>query len=197
MLIRRALSNEADVLTQVALASKSFWGYSSAQIELWRDELAFTAGTIEKHATLVAEVNGQVVGVAQLNPTTEPWELEALWVHPAIVGRGVGTTLLGEALAVARASGQEAVAIDADPHAVSFYVSRGAMRVGVRSAPIPGEENRVRPQLTIKTSAVTATAAGGKFEAWKTGVRCRKLGLDGHCARQNRRDTSQPGTEKA
>ncbi len=149
VLIRRAVPGEAAVLSNIARASKSYWGYSSQQIELWRDDLSFTVRSIEAHATFVAEVDDVQVGVVQINTTTEPWDLEALWVHPDSIGRGIGKALLGKALTMARGAGQGALSIDPDPYAEAFYLAFGAVRVGERPAPIAGEADRVRPKLWL------------------------------------------------
>lgn len=43
--------------------------------------------------------------------------------------------------------------VDADPNAESFYLESGAVRRGVVPAPIPGEPERVRPQLAFNGRA--------------------------------------------
>jgi GNAT superfamily N-acetyltransferase len=150
--IRGALPSEHEALSRLALASKGHWGYSSDQLHLWRNELVFTADAIAARPTFVAEEPAGVpIGVVQINPTVEPWEVEALWVLPSAVGRGVGRALLRQALQVAREAGRKEVAVDADPNAEGFYLSFGARRIGEREAPIDGQPRRVRPQLLLAT----------------------------------------------
>jgi len=147
--IRPARPDEHRELSQIAVASKAQWGYSSEQLRIWKRELEISAASIASQPTFVAEESGALVGVVQLNPRVQPWELEALWVLPVASGRGVGRALLQQALLVARRAQQEEVAIDADPNAEGFYLALGAKRTGERRAPIAGQPRRIRPQLRL------------------------------------------------
>lgn len=157
--VRSALPGEHEALSALAFASKAHWGYASEQLRAWRSDLTFTPDTISARPTFVAEGEaGALVGVVQLNPSVEPWELDALWVHPGAVGLGVGRALLGQALLVARQAGRSEVAIDADPNAEGFYLRCGARRVGELAAPLAGQPHRIRPQLRLATRAEARTA---------------------------------------
>ena len=39
---------DADLLTQIALKSKAFWGYSDELIESWRDDLTISSKMISE-----------------------------------------------------------------------------------------------------------------------------------------------------
>ena len=68
-------------------------------------------------------------------------ELADLFVDPTAIGRGVGATLLADAVDRARALGVSRLVIDADPNAAGFYVRMGARRVGsVAGSSIIGRE---------------------------------------------------------
>ena len=68
-------------------------------------------------------------------------ELADLFVDPTAIGRGLGATLLADAVDRARALGVSRLVIDADPHAAGFYVRMGARRVGsVASSSVAGRE---------------------------------------------------------
>jgi GNAT superfamily N-acetyltransferase len=153
MLIRRARPGESDVLTSLAFAAKAFWGYTRQQLDAWSAELQISPESITQEPTFVAEVQGRVLGVAQLDTSSTPWQIECLWVHPESVRQGLGTRLLRKAMAWARTHGQVELHIDADPHAEGFYLHLGAQRVGEVSAPIAGQLLRVRPQLVLATES--------------------------------------------
>ena len=73
-------------------------------------------------------------------------ELEALWVHPSCVGRGLGSTLFNKAVAEARAQGATSLVIKSDPNAAPFYIRMGASPAGsVSSTPV----GRRLPRLTF------------------------------------------------
>ncbi|AVG16712.1 GNAT family N-acetyltransferase [Chromobacterium vaccinii] len=149
--IRQADPADLPQMNQVAFKSKAHWAYTARQLEAWREDLTTQADTLASHPTFVAEMSGTVVGFVQLNPRAAPWRLESLWVLPECMGRGLGKALLAQALDIARAAGQTDIAIDADPNALGFYLSRGARRLADVAAPIDGQPQRVRPQLLLAT----------------------------------------------
>ncbi|MGY3961746.1 GNAT family N-acetyltransferase [Aeromonas popoffii] len=152
MRIRNASRTEADQLNTIAMQAKAHWGYTADQLEQWRESLSTDPQSIEQWPTLVAEHQGNPIGFIQINPDHETWELVSLFVLPAHIGRGVGRSLLKEAVAIANKAGQTALHIDSDPNAEPFYLACGAVRIGVEPAPIQGMLSRVRPQLQLSTS---------------------------------------------
>ena len=66
--IRAARPDEAQRLTEIACRSKAHWGYSSAQIEYWREKfLTVTAEYIRAHSVWVAaDESGAVIAFAAL-----------------------------------------------------------------------------------------------------------------------------------
>lgn len=140
-------------MNQLAFRAKAHWGYAEPEIERWADDLRVRPDTVIARPTFVAASAGALLGWVQIDPTRTPWALEALWVDPACMGRGIGRRLLAHALAVAAAAGQRRLSIDADPHAAGFYRKCGACETGAVAAPVGGEPHRVRPQFEIETRA--------------------------------------------
>jgi len=153
MNLRRGLPEEAAALDDMALAAKAHWGYAPEQLKAWQEDLRVKPESFNEAPVCVAEEGGQVLGFVQVATDRQPWEVEALWVHPTHMGKGVGKALLGWATEFAAASGQGELAIDADPNAVWFYRARGARQVGAVAAPIAGDPTRMRPQLRLRTGA--------------------------------------------
>jgi predicted N-acetyltransferase YhbS len=151
MHIRSALPRDVPALDRIALEAKAHWGYSQAQIDGWRADLATRPETVASWPTFVAEVDGDVVGFAQIDPTTTPWELISLFVEPCRMGQGIGAELVRKAMLNAHQSGIEVLHIDADPNALGFYRSFGAQEVAAVPAPIENAPDRVRPQLRLPT----------------------------------------------
>jgi ribosomal protein S18 acetylase RimI-like enzyme len=153
--LRPATSDEAAVLSALAMQAKAHWGYPAEALERWRTELAVSPTAVRERPTVVAEVGSKVVGFYSLRPSGESWELFDLWVLPGFMRQGVGRALLSHALAIAARVGVTKVTVDADPNAESFYLQNGAIRFGEVPAPIPGQPGRVRPQLAFRISADT------------------------------------------
>ena len=73
--------------------------------------------------TLVAEIGGQLAGVAQLDPATGA--LRALFVDGAMQGQGLGRALLAAVEARARAAGCTRLRGAMSMNAVAFYSQAG------------------------------------------------------------------------
>ena len=79
-------------------------------------------------------------------------ELEALFVEPEFMGKGIGGRLLKHATRAVGRCGGGSILIHSDPNATHFYEAAGASVVGsVKSGSIPGRdlpllELRVDPQ---------------------------------------------------
>jgi predicted N-acetyltransferase YhbS len=143
--IRRATSSDSARATELARIAKAHWGYPAEWLDSWRDELSITEREIERHATFVASIGDEVVGICQLQEGDIGAVLENVWVDPAHHGRGVGRAL------VEHAQGHTigVIAIVSDPYAEPFYLKLGARRVGAVSAPMPGAPDRTLPLLEL------------------------------------------------
>jgi GNAT superfamily N-acetyltransferase len=128
--VRPALPAEHAALSELARAAKAHWGYPEAWLELWRDDLAFTPERIARGGVVCAERGGALLGCAAVATSGSGGELDALWVHPAAIGTGIGRLLLAEVTALARARGATRLRIESDPNAEAFYLRMGARRVG-------------------------------------------------------------------
>jgi GNAT superfamily N-acetyltransferase len=152
--IRIALPGEAESLSKIAWDAKAAWGYTSAQLEIWRVGLTLTRESIASLPTYVACNRDEAIGFYQINTSVQPVELEHLWILPSVIRQGIGRTLLKHAADYLQRAGIENLLIDSDPNAKAFYTACGAMQVGARAAPIDGDPSRVRPQLRLATSNI-------------------------------------------
>lgn len=130
------------MLSALALRSKAHWGYPSEFIESCRKELFYSSEQFDSHkfSFVVAEIAGTVVGFYALEHifTTE-FELEALFVEPEFIGKGVGRVLMDHAKRTVTDLGGKSLVIQGDPHAARFYKMAGGVLAGEReSDSIPG-----------------------------------------------------------
>jgi len=153
MIIREALIDDLPKLDAIAFRSKAHWGYSQELIEAWRNDLITPPSSLIARPTFLAEIAGEPIAFAQIDPAAKPWELVSMWVDPNHMRKGVGKSLLIHMLSYAQSFGQNTLAIDSDPYAKGFYLSCGAYEIGQIPAAIPGQPDRVRPQLLIPTHA--------------------------------------------
>src|SRR5438128_99167 len=149
--IRPARTHEAPVLSAIALQAKAYWGYPPEQIARWRTDLALAATDLTSMPTFVAEWDGEIAGFYSIVPSSQVWALNHLWIA-TFMRRGIGRALFEHAASTALRGGGTCIAIDADPHAEPFYLACGATRIGTMPALVPGDPDRVRPQLVLQLS---------------------------------------------
>lgn len=96
----------------------------------------------------MCEIDGSVVGFFAIEPINEnEYELEALFLEPQHIGHGYGRALINEAKKLAAELGAKSLLTQGDPHAESFYLEVGGVRIGEReSNSIPG---RFLPEFKI------------------------------------------------
>lgn len=146
--IRRARKDEAPALTEIALAAKRYWGYPDKWIKTWTPLLTITPDFITANETYVATLNDQVVAFYAVSVKGTRANLEHMWVHPQVIGHGVGRKLFVHALGRARALGSTVLEVEADPHAQGFYEKMGAHWAGKHVGDVGGQE-RTLPVLEI------------------------------------------------
>lgn len=149
--LREAKPEEAKILSELAMRSKSYWGYSDDFMDACRAELTLTSEKIQNSEFhfVIAESAGEVVGfygVERLSPLQ--FELEALFVDPVHIGSGIGRALITHAKNFIAESGESTLLIQGEPNAEGFYRAVGAQLIGKKeSASIPG---RFLPMFSIE-----------------------------------------------
>jgi hypothetical protein len=115
--LRAARTDEAALLSDLALRPKGYWGYDHAFLDACRAELTLAPEDVKAQRVTVAERDGRVVGFYALAGAPPEGTLEDLFV---------------EALGFAR------ITLEADPGAEPFYLAMGGRRCGsVPSGSIP------------------------------------------------------------
>lgn len=150
--IRSARTGEEAFLSQFAVRSKAYWGYSPEFLEHCQGELSVSKSEIAAGNVFVLEDESRVLGFCSLEHiSSDDVELGHLFVDPEAIGLGHGRALVQHAREVARARGYSTILIQGDPNAEPFYASAGALKVGTReSASIPG---RHLPLLEISLTS--------------------------------------------
>ncbi len=137
--IRPARAAEAELLTNLSLRSKAYWGYDAGFLARIRSVMRVKAGNIEMQPHYVAEVDGRIAGFYGLEPEAEGVGLDYLFVENDMVGRGIGRALWNHAVATARRLGHPALIVVSDPNAEGFYLKMGARRIGTRASELEPE----------------------------------------------------------
>jgi predicted ester cyclase/N-acetylglutamate synthase-like GNAT family acetyltransferase len=170
---RPANRSDANRLTAIARAAKAHWGYPEAWLQAWSEDLQLTPEYLNVHRAYVAELDGEVVGVAVLEDRTNHWQIEHVWVDPVTHRHGVGKRLVNQCLRTARRLDQRQVHVLSDPYAQEFYVRLGAQPIGSVPAPMPDAPERRLPLLAFMAdsdgtgSATVGAADTGQLDANK------------------------------
>lgn len=147
MLIRAARADEAEILSELAIRSKAYWGYDETFMATCRHELVVPASEVENLRTAVAERDGHILGFATLEGEPPEGALGMLFVDPRAIGEGIGRRLFEHVTSTARGLGFARLTIDADPNAEPFYLAMGATRIA--STPSDSIPGRMLPLLVI------------------------------------------------
>ena len=148
-MIRPAVTDEAPVLTNMALEAKRYWGYPEHWIKHWESDLTISSAFIDDNHVYVAEEDGQIQGFYALIVTGEKAELDHMWVKPTLIGTGIGKELFLDAMERAAALKVSAVEISSDPNAAGFYRRMGATEIGETDASFGGVTRKL-PRLKIE-----------------------------------------------
>lgn len=138
-------SSDGELLTEIALTSKAYWGYSKENIDSWKEDLTVTSKMILECDVFKFLKDDKIAGFYILNPPIKNTiELEMLFVLPEFIGKGIGKQLLHHAFEKAKKLGSKSMTLLADPNAVLFYNSQGFYEVDKKESSIP---NRFLPVL--------------------------------------------------
>lgn len=150
MFVRAGRREESARLSELALRSKSYWGYDADFLAACREELSLNRGDFDRLVIRVAEDgDGRIAGFYAIGVLNKvEGEVRLFFVDLPFIGRGIGRHLFGDLIEIAREKGLRTLRIDADPGAAAFYERMGAEPAGeVPSGSIPG---RLLPSYRLR-----------------------------------------------
>src|SRR5215468_10288210 len=156
--MRPFLPTDAPLLAEIfRLSIEELTGddYNERQQEAWAsaaDDDATFAARLGGELTLIATLNGSPVGFAALKDNTH---IDLLYVHPAVVGQGVGSMLVDALEKLAAARGADKLTADVSDSAHDFFRKRGFADQRRNTMPLAGE------WLANTTMAKPLDAKGG------------------------------------
>jgi putative acetyltransferase len=132
--------------------------YSEAQQEAWAaaadDEEAF-AKKLAGQLTLIATLQNSPVGFASLRGADH---IDLLYVHPSVVGQGVGAMLCDALEKLAGARGAKNLTVDASDTSVDFFTKRGYVATQRNTVTVNGEW---LANTTMQKALANPAAPGG------------------------------------
>ena len=136
--------------------SKAHWGYDAAFMKACREELSPRPEALGPEF-VVWRAHG-IEAMAEVTLKGEKAELEALFVAPEAIGKGLGRALFHWALFLwaleyAAKAGARALSVTSDPFAAPFYERMGARKTG--AAPSGSIAGRMLPSYEISVPRST------------------------------------------
>jgi len=146
--IRRAVPEDADLLSQIAFAAKAHWGYPERWLQLWIPQLTLTPDYFAENESWVAEENGSPIGFYTLQARDGNAWIENMWLLPESIGKGIGRQLFIHALELAHQRGFTRLQLEADPNATGFYEKMGMRKISERQSEVDGQP-RILPIIEM------------------------------------------------
>ena len=139
--VRRARPEDSEAIGRMHVASiRELCGghYSAEKIEAWARprKSEFYVKAIEGKEFYVAEEGAEIIGFGTLNQTNG--EVEAVYVHPQAVRRGIGMKLLRTLEERACELGLRSLHLCASLNGIAFYERAGFVRQRDTSHRLPG-----------------------------------------------------------
>ncbi|HYP02727.1 MAG TPA: GNAT family N-acetyltransferase [Pyrinomonadaceae bacterium] len=139
--VRRARPEDSEAVGRMHVASiRELCGghYGADKIEAWARprQPEFYVAAIESKEFYVAEEGAEIIGFGTLNQADG--EVEAVYVHPQAVRRGVGMKLLLTLEGRARETGLRSLHLCASLNGIAFYERAGFVRQRDSSHRLPG-----------------------------------------------------------
>lgn len=154
---------------RASIAELTAEDYSEAQQAAWMaaadDEDAF-AKRLASELTLVATLDGAPVAFAALKGADE---IDMLYVHPAVAGRGIGTQLCEAIEKLAGARGAAKLTADVSDTALGFFEHRGYEPQRRNTVP-RGDEWLGNTTVQKPLTAVKSQAVDGAKKTNKNGA---------------------------
>lgn len=146
-MIVRAVLSDAETLTEIAMSSKAYWGYTDEQVESWREDLTITPQMFEDWNIYKYLVDGQIAGFYILNRANIRTSfLEFLFISPNYIKQGIGDQLLKHAIEYCKEGSSAILNVLSDPNAQSFYAKYGFEVIAEIESSIPG---RTLPEMEL------------------------------------------------
>ncbi|WP_439132070.1 GNAT family N-acetyltransferase [Polaribacter sp.] len=147
-MIVKANVSDAKRLTEIALQSKAFWGYSEALIESWREDLTVTPTMFKEWNVFKFMIDSEIAGFYVLNRANIRTSfLEFLFVSPKFIKKGIGSALLHHAIGYCKDGSSAILNVVSDPNAKSFYAKHGFKIIAETESSVSG---RFLPEMEFE-----------------------------------------------
>ncbi|MFK8036778.1 MAG: GNAT family N-acetyltransferase [Crocinitomicaceae bacterium] len=155
MKIEKAQNTDSKNLTELTIRSKSHWGYSSEQINKWKDDLTIPTEYIDQYEVYKLMQGQKVIGYYSYKEVEDKIiKLDNIFLEPSFIGKGLGKIMMNHFFKIIEVSKYETIRLDSDPNAEKFYQNLGFKVIGRLESSIP---NRFLPIMELKINTTRNT----------------------------------------
>nr|WP_315170006.1 GNAT family N-acetyltransferase [uncultured Flavobacterium sp.] len=137
-----------EILTEITMKSKAYWGYSGEQMKNWSELLTITKNYIETNNVFKLLVDDLTVGYYSYFYLNEKEvQLDNLFVLPNYIGTGLGKLLMNDFLNRIKNTERKKIIVDSEPNVENFYELFGFITIGQMDTAI---KDRYLPIMELK-----------------------------------------------
>lgn len=129
MNIRKANSNEADLLNRIAYESEAIWGEDAQYMALFSQTYKVTEDMIKEDYVYIMENEGVVIGFFAVLTRTHIPELELFYIEKSFIGKGYGTILWKYMIELCKENKISKIELVGSKDVVNFYIKCGAREI--------------------------------------------------------------------
>ncbi len=124
--------NDAQQLTEIAISSKKYWGYSKSLMKIWKNDLTLTINYIEENIVYKIYHNDLLIGFYALkfNRQYNYYEIDHLWLTPDNINKGFGKLIFNHIIHQLLHKRQSKAIVIAEPNAIGFYNKMNGKVIG-------------------------------------------------------------------
>jgi hypothetical protein len=124
--------NDSEQLTEIAVSSKKYWGYSKLLMKIWKNDLTITINYIKENIVYKIYQDDLLIGFYALkfNEQYNCYEIDHLWLTPENINKGFGRLIFNNIInQLLKRKQSKAIAI-AEPNAAGFYSKMNGKVIG-------------------------------------------------------------------
>lgn len=144
---RMANKEDLNIINDVLCLSKAYWGYDKPFMIAYMENFGITEEYLNRALKFVLMIlSSKIVGFYSFSINAEQTlELDNFFLHPDLIGKGLGRKLWAESVKTAHDLGVKEFILWGDPNAAPFYLKMGCQKIGERQSPVM--PNRFPPIL--------------------------------------------------
>lgn len=147
MKIERANIDDHIILSDIAFKGKSYWNYTTEQLNSWKEDLTISKDYINKFDVYKLVDENTTIGFFSLiEIDSKTIKVDYFFMYPEFIGKGNGKRLLSSVIELSSKKSANRIILDADPNAQKFYEHFGFTKYAEIDSSI---KNRFLPQMEL------------------------------------------------